>query len=248
MPNILPALRRPDVGQETIHFISQCAGQLGQFARCYQHLVGLLSGVLDRLVDLKNVGRNVPGAVRYLFGIGRDFLGRGSLFLDRRGNRLGRLAYRSNRFADAANRIDGGLGFGLDPGYLTADFVGRLRGLFGEAFDLARQNRETAANKLTATKITMVFESERFCIMNSPIFPLIRMIFLSKSRSDKFMRLNEAFSTSSALMPGGGKLGRFWSGSQNPLRDGGIFRARQKFFPRPIFWGCFQSRPPYPIV
>ena len=61
--------------------------------------------------------------------------------------------------------------------------------------------------------------------------------FLSESLSEKFMFLNIAFSTSSELTPGGGKLGRFWSGSQNPLRDGGIFRAMQKFFPRPIFWG-----------
>ena len=143
----------------------------------------------------------------------------------------------TRRRGGVANRIDGGLGFGLDPGYLTADFVGRLSGLFGEALELARHNRETVANKLTAAKITTVSESERFCIMNSPIFPLIRMIFLSQSRSEQFMGLNEAFSTSSELMSGGGKLGRFWSGFQNPLRDGGIFRARQKFFPRPIFWG-----------
>src|SRR5713226_2936989 len=107
-----------DPREEVINLGAQGVGLASELARSGKDLRGGGAGLVRRLIDARNVARDLLGATRGLLGAARDLAGGGALLLDRRGDRGRDFADLADRAVDPLDRLDGAFGRGLNGGDL----------------------------------------------------------------------------------------------------------------------------------
>src|SRR5438477_1353689 len=138
-------LRRPDVRQERVDFGAQYVGLAAQRVGCAQHLACGRTGLLRGVADADDVTGNLAGAAGRVLNVAGDLAGRRALFFDRGRDRPGHLVDLGDGGRDVPDGAYGRIRHRLHVDDLLTDFVGRLRGLVGEALHFGGDHRKSAA-------------------------------------------------------------------------------------------------------